>query len=71
MVTYTAKLYHHTIPTKRSQVFDSPASTFGGLRYRESSYNKYKVGSLKTKRFTLQSSDPSHPSKTEKGQLPP
>ena len=28
-----------------------------------SSYNKYKVGSLKTKRFTLQSSDPSHSSK--------
>ena len=35
MVTYTAKLYHHTIPNKGSQVLDSPASTFEGLRYRE------------------------------------
>ena len=35
MVTYTAKLYNHTIPNKGSQVIDSPASTFEGLRYRE------------------------------------
>ena len=34
-VTYTAKLYNHTIPNKGSQVIDSPASTFEGLRYRE------------------------------------
>ena len=33
--TYTAKLYNHTIPNKGSQVIDSPASTFEGLRYRE------------------------------------
>ena len=32
--TYTAKLYNHTIPNKRSQVLDLPASTFEGLRYR-------------------------------------
>ena len=30
----TAKLYHHTI-LNRSQVIDSPASTFEGLRYKE------------------------------------
>ena len=35
MVTNTAKLYNHTIPNKGSQVIDSPASTFEGLRYRE------------------------------------
>ena len=35
MVTYTAKLYNHTIPNKGSQVIDSPASTFEDLRYRE------------------------------------
>ncbi|RMX46744.1 hypothetical protein pdam_00007675, partial [Pocillopora damicornis] len=34
-VTYTAKLYNHTIPNKGSQVIDSPASTFEDLRYRE------------------------------------
>ena len=38
MVTYTEKLYNHTIPNKGSQVIDSPASTFEGLgtenRYR-------------------------------------
>ena len=27
------------------------------------SYNKYKVESLKTKRYTLQSSEPMHPTK--------
>ena len=31
IVTYTAKLYNHTIPNKRSQVIDSPTSTFEGL----------------------------------------
>ena len=35
--------YNHTILTKGSQVIDSPASTFEGLRYREidtvNSYN--------------------------------
>ena len=36
VVTYTAKLYiNYTIPNKRSQVIDSPTSTFEGLRYRE------------------------------------
>ena len=35
MVTYTTKLYNHTIPNKGSQVIDSPASIFEGLRYRE------------------------------------
>ena len=35
VVTYGAKLYHHTILTKRNQVIDSPASTFGGLRFKE------------------------------------
>ena len=27
MVTYTAKLYNHTTPNKRSHVIDSPALT--------------------------------------------
>ena len=31
----TAKLYRHTILNKESQVIDSPASTFEGLRYKE------------------------------------
>ena len=35
VVTYTAKLYNHTIPNKRSQVIDSPTSTFEGLRFIE------------------------------------
>ena len=35
VVTYTAKLYNHTIPNKRGQVIDSPTSTFEGLRFRE------------------------------------
>ena len=54
MVTYTAKLYNHTIPNKGSQVIDSPASTFEDLRYKEidmvNSNNYYKVESLKAKR---------------------
>ena len=54
MVTYKAKLYNHTIPNKRSQVIDSPASIFEGLRYKEidmvNSNNYYKVESLKAKR---------------------
>ena len=54
MVTYTAKLYNHTIPKRGSQVIDSPASTFESLRYREidmvNSNNLYKVESLKAKR---------------------
>ena len=44
-----------------------------GLKYRGidmvKSYNQYKVESLKAKRYTLQPSDPMHP--TKKGQLPP
>ena len=68
MVTYTANLYNHTIPNKGSQVVDSPASTFEALMYREQIW--LKVESLKAKRYTLQSSDPMHPSKI-KGQLPP
>ena len=43
MVTYTAKLYDHTIPNKGSYVRDSPALTFEGLWYRKlemvNSYN--------------------------------
>ena len=39
MVTYTAKLYNHTIPNKGSQVIDSPASTFEGLG-AENRYDK-------------------------------
>ena len=35
MVTYTAKLYNHTIPNKGSQVIDSPVLTFESLKYRE------------------------------------
>ena len=31
VVTYTAKLFNHTIPNKGSQVIDSPALTFEGL----------------------------------------
>ena len=42
-VTYTAKLYNHTIPNKGIHDINSPASTFEGLRYREidmvNSYN--------------------------------
>ena len=34
-MTNTTILYNHTIPNKGSQVIDSPASTFEGLRYRE------------------------------------
>ena len=53
MVTYTGKMYNYTIPNKGSQVIDSPASTFEGLRYREidmvNSYNYYKFESLKAK----------------------
>ena len=56
-VTYTVKLYNHTIPNKGSQVIDSPASNFEDLRYREidtvSSYNLYKVKSLKAQRCTF------------------
>ena len=67
MVTYTAKLYNNTIPNKGSQAIDSPASSFEGLRYREidmvNSSNYYKLESLKAKRYTLQSSNPMHPSK--------
>ena len=68
MVTYTAKLYNHTIPNKGRQVIDSPTSTFEGLSYRKidmvNSYNYYKVESLKAKRYsTLQSSDPMHSNK--------
>ena len=63
----TAKLYNHTIPNKGRQVIDSPASNFEGLRYKEidvvNSYNKYKVESLKAKRYALQSSNPLHPGK--------
>ena len=32
---YTAKLYNHTISNKGSQIIDSPALTFEGLRYKE------------------------------------
>ena len=43
MVTYTAKLYNPTIPNKGSQVNDSLALAFEGLRCREidmiNSYN--------------------------------
>ena len=64
------KLYNQTTPNKGSQFVDSPASTFEGLRYREidlivvNSYHYYKVESLKAKRYTLQSSNPMHPSKS-------
>ena len=58
MVTYTAKLYNHTIPNKGSQVLDLPALTFEGLRYREidmvNNYYLYKVESLKGTIYTLQ-----------------
>ena len=44
MLTYTSKLYKHTIPNKGSQVIDSPASTFEGLRYREiEMVNSFKI----------------------------
>ena len=39
-VTYSAKLYNHTIPNKGSQVIDLPASTFEGLWYRELRHSK-------------------------------
>ena len=75
MVTYTAKLYNNTIPNKGSQVIDSPASSFEGLRYRETdmvnSNNYYKLESLKAKRYTLQSSNPMHPSKNGVNSLLP
>ena len=32
MVTYTAKLNNNTIPNKGSQIIDSPASSFEGLK---------------------------------------
>ena len=32
---HTAKLYHHTIQNKGSQVIDTPASALEGLRCRE------------------------------------
>ena len=51
MVTYTAKLYNHTIPDKGSQV------------HMANSYNLYKVESFKAERYTLQSLHPMHPSK--------
>ena len=35
VVTYSEKLFNHTTPNTGSQVVDSPASTFKGLRYRE------------------------------------
>ena len=50
-VTYTAKLYNHTIPDKGSQV------------HMANSYNLYKVESFKAERYTLQSLHPMHPSK--------
>ena len=50
-VTYTAKLYNHTIPDKGSQV------------HMADSYNLYKVESFKAERYTLQSLHPMHPSK--------
>ena len=34
-ITYKAKLYKHKISIKGSQVVDSLASTFEGLRHRE------------------------------------
>ena len=44
MVTYTDKLYNHTIPNIGSQFIDSPASTFEGLRYREiEMVNSFKI----------------------------
>ena len=43
VVTYTAKSYNRNIPNRGSQVIDSPATTFEGLRYTEidmvNSYN--------------------------------
>ena len=75
MVTYTAKLYNNTIPNKGSQAIDLPASSFEGLRYREidmvNSNNYYKLESLKAKRYTLQSSNPMHPSKNGVNSLLP
>ena len=62
MVTYTAKLNNHTIPNRGSQVIDSRAATSEGFNM-VNSYNQYKVESLKTKRYTLQSSNPMHPRK--------
>ena len=50
-VTYTAKLYNHTIPDKGSQV------------HMANSYNLYKVESFKAERYILQSLHPMHPSK--------
>ena len=38
-VTYSAKLYNHTIPNKGSQVIDLPVSTFEGLG-TENRYDK-------------------------------
>ena len=65
--TYTAKLYNHTIPNKGRQVIDLHASNFEGLRYKKidmvNSYDKYKVESLKAKRYALESSNPLHPGK--------
>ena len=40
MVTYTEKLYNHTIPNKGSQVIDLPASTFEGLYGTENRHSK-------------------------------
>ena len=59
-------IYSHNSKQKKSCYWFT-CFNFEGLRHREidmaNSYNQYKVESLKSKRYTLQSSYPMHPCK--------